>query len=94
MACSKRQYGSVDAAMKAHRVGWRIRTYHCPECHHVHVANADKRPGSPDPERRAFRGRSRTTRYLQGTLAPELSLADLEAIAARKRARFATVSGG
>lgn len=84
MACSKRQYTSVEVAMKAHHVSWRIRTYRCPECHLVHVSNADKNPGKPESYRRAFRGRGRT-RPMPGALAPELSFADVEAIAAQKR---------
>jgi hypothetical protein len=82
--CTKRGYGSEHAAMEAHHhAGYRIRAYLCPNCTRWHVANMDKgEPISPT----ISRARRSPKRRVMG-LAPERTLAEVEAIAARMRQR-------
>ena len=82
MTCTKRSYESEQAAKKAHfRAGYRLRVYRCPECHAFHTTNADKTPRLDWRDAKPLRRRSART------LAPERTLAEVEAIAAQMRAR-------
>jgi hypothetical protein len=81
--CTKRGYKSEHAAMEAHKfAGYRLRAYLCPTCHDWHTANADKGEPLDALAPRARRGPKRPL-----SLAPEMTLAEVEAIAARMRAR-------
>jgi hypothetical protein len=80
--CTKRGYSSEHAAMDAHKfAGYRLRPYLCEHCNRWHVTNADKtEPLGFNPNLR----RRRPTRKPMA-LAPERTLAEVEAIAARMR---------
>lgn len=84
LGCTKRGYASERGAMEAHRhAGYRLRAYRCPQCNRWHTANMDK--GEPLGPQVGRTRQSHKRRVL--TLAPELTLAQVEAIAARMRYR-------
>lgn len=75
MICTKRRYESIAHAREGHKkAGYRIRVYRCHPCRSYHVTNADKR-AALTPE----------GRLPPMSLAPEMTLAEVEAIAAQKR---------
>lgn len=83
--CGKRGYGSATAAKEAHRTApFRIRPYLCDEKDLWHVANQDKDRLEFKP---AYGGRKNRGHRKPRELAPERSLEEIEAIAARMRAR-------
>jgi hypothetical protein len=79
--CGKRLFASACAARRQHsRAGFRIRTYACPEHKGWHVANADKRRAIEPSLGHRVRSRERA-------LAPVRTLAEVEQMAAERRAR-------
>ena len=80
--CTKRGYSSEHAAMEAHKfAGYRLRVYLCERCNRWHTTNADK----TDPLGPQLSGVRRSTKRRVMGLAPERTLAEVEAIAARMR---------
>jgi hypothetical protein len=82
--CTKRGYKSERGAMEAHKfAGYRVRAYFCPDCGNWHTTNAEKNePLGP----LVSHVRRSPKRRVMG-LAPEMTLAEVEAIAAQKRGR-------
>ena len=82
--CTKRGYKSERSAMEAHKhAGYRLRAYLCPHCGNWHTTNAEK--GEPLGPQVSHTRRSPKRRPMG--LAPEMTLAEVEAIAARMRGR-------
>lgn len=84
MACAKRRFSSEQTAKAAHRrAGYRLRVYRCDECRGYHTTNVDKN-GPMQPYGAPHR---RKGAHLK--LAPVMTLEELEAAAAAKRAKYA-----